>query len=346
MIRIRFLLLALAALFALPASLTAQAPTALGCTSSRTPRVAAKGDTVLVINGRQWSYGWYVSRDSLAWRCPLPLKLGSDTVWLPSPPDTVPPPAPPPSPPPAPPPPPSPPPAPPPAPPPPPPTGGDRTPNLPSGWRTISDFGFDQPIGTGQDSPAGSGWLVSWNSAGTTTRASDPTAPVSPQFVAQSLYPVGRRSGDGVGNIGRPIPSTRKVYVAVWTKHEANFEFNPNDNKFLIFEPGHILVQSRRWETNYLLTEFAGQQQEFRANVVPNWQMPMGRYVRYEVLIDLDAHVLRIWADGVLVTDVTHERIRGSNINEVKLDTTWGGASANGSRNSYRWTDHIVVAVP
>lgn len=339
-------------LFAAP--LAAQAPTSLGCTSSRTPRVAAKGDTLLTVNGVLWLHGYYVSRDSLGFRCRVGILRGQDTVWLPSPPDTVlvpsppdtvylpapvPPPAPPPSPPP-------PPPSPPPAPPPPPPTGGDRTPNLPSGWRTISDYGFSDVIGTGQDSQLGSsGWLISWNSAGLTTRGSDPTAPISPAAVAQWHFNAGRPSGGGVGNIGRPIPRTDRVYVAFWVKHDPNYEFNPNDNKMLIFEPGHILVQSRRWATNYLLTEFAGAQVEFRPNIVPNYTLPLGRYVRIEVLIDAVADRFRVWADGVLVTDVTDSRISGG-INEVKLDSTWGGASGPSTRDSYRWVDHIVVAVP
>lgn len=293
-------------------------------------------------------------------RCTGPGGTGQDSVRVtvtttppPSPPPAPPPP--PPSPPPAPPPPP-PPPAPPPSPPPappPPPTGG-ATPNMPAGWRTREVLDFSQAIPQTQHGAIANGWELSFSNPAqqSATRVSDPTAPVSPSSVFQSRFYAGMNTGGGVGNVGKTFsPALQRVYVALWVKHDASFQFHPISNKLFYMEPGNLILTSRIWDFGELpsqrpsyLTLQVNQQQEFRPPA--SYQLPLGVWVRIEILADVPARTYKVWADGVQVLNATGVNMPSGGFNELKLDTTWGGSGGSKVGDSYRWTDHLIVATP
>lgn len=266
--------------------------------------------------------------------------------------------APPPPPPPAPSPPP-PPPVPPPAPPTPPPSGGALTPNMPAGWRVREELDFSQQIPQTQHGPIANGWELSWSvpSQQSATRQSDPIAPVSPPHVFQSRYFQGMPSGGGVGNVGKAFSGLRQVYVALVIKHDSlaadsKFQFHPISNKLFYLEPGNLVLTSRIWDVNYLTLGVAGTQ-EFRP---ASYRMPLGKWIRLEILADATARTYKLWAStltapGVwsapeLVLNATGVNMPSGGFNELKLDTTWGGSGGTMARDSYRWTDHLLVATP
>lgn len=224
--------------------------------------------------------------------------------------------------------------------PPTPPAGGNY-PNRPSNFtRVISDYGFDDAVPTNQEGKLGSsGWVASWNSAGLTRRATASDAPRSPTSILEWAFTQsGTRAGNGVGNISRSIPNLNRVYVAFWMKHDANFQWHPISNKLIYLEPGNIILQSRHWE-NYFTVSIGSIGADQYPQINTN---PTGKWVFVEYLVDAPGRSIRVWADGVLVTN--YSGTVPSPWNELKLDSTWGGGGSTKSGDSFRWFDHIFVA--
>ncbi len=229
------------------------------------------------------------------------------------------------------------------SPPPPPPSGGGRYPNRPSNYtRVLSDYGFDDAVPAGREKPVGGGWGSSWNDGGLLRRGTAADAPVSPSQVLEWAFTrTGTRSGQGVGNLARSLPTVNQIYVSFWMKHDSQFEFHPISNKLLYLEPGNLILQTRMWDSNWFTINNGGSGQELRAT---GYTLPLGRWVQVEYLVDAVNNRIRLWADGRLVVDATTSL--SGNFRELKLDSTWGGSGGTKSRDSYRWIDHILVATP
>lgn len=216
---------------------------------------------------------------------------------------------------------------------------------MPAGWRTREVLDFSQAIPQTQHGAIANGWELSFSNPAqqSATRVSDPTAPVSPSSVFQSRFYAGMNTGGGVGNVGKTFsPALQRVYVALWVKHDATFQFHPVSNKLFYMEPGNLILTSRIWDANYLTLQ-VNQQQEFRPN---GYRLPLGQWVRIEILADVPARTYTVWADGQQVLHATGVNMPSGGFRELKLDTTWGGAGGEKRGDSYRWTDHLIVATP
>ncbi len=113
----------------------------------------------------------------------------------------------------------------------------------------ITDYPFNDvvPASTG-DAYVGDIWSTVFNGSGDTRRVADTTGGISPQYVLENHYPAGHASGTGVGQIfGSVSASVREFYVCMRVKFSSNYEWNTISNKFFIFEPDHIILESRHY---------------------------------------------------------------------------------------------------
>jgi len=191
----------------------------------------------------------------------------------------------------------------------------------------------------------GGGWSVVYNAGGSMARVSDPTAPVSPPYVLQWKYPAGHASGGGVGNLVHDLAgNASEVYVAFSMWHDSNFEWNSISNKMLYLEPGNILVESQVY--GQALVGYIGSIGGiYYPSIVQSW--PMGGWASIEVQIRRGTNgLLRVWKNGVLVLDRALSIPTTTSLQELKLDTTWGGQTGPKTRDSYRRIDHVFVATP
>lgn len=221
--------------------------------------------------------------------------------------------------------------------------------NRPANYTTeISDYAFDEAVpGNNTDQSFGTG---GWSMIGGAdiTIESDATAPASPPEVLQWLYADGGTAGESVGNIYRSIStSISELYVAFSIWHDANFEWNTISNKLFYWEDGNIILQSRHNDT--FLSVFIG---ALDVSYDPNGYDPVqsdfdGKWANIEYIIKRgNPGLLKIWLNGVLVMNRAVEVPAVSSFSELKIDSTWGGATANRTRDSFRRIDHILIAHP
>ncbi len=160
--------------------------------------------------------------------------------------------------------------------PPPPPPGGWT--NEPTGATVVSDYGFNDAFPVTQADvsiPGGSGWNSVYNGNGYMTRASDPTAPLSPSNVVQFLYPIGFPGTMGPATAWRPLPGLTRAYVGQWWKVSNPWQGNASSvNKigYLVVNAGSMfLAMYGRWMDGQLIGSYTG---------VP---MPTGGFVEYHL---------------------------------------------------------------
>ena len=231
--------------------------------------------------------------------------------------------------------------------------------NLPQGWATLVDYGFDDPGPVHQDgvtrvAPLGaSGWdATDWGIAGgAVRRVQDSASPLSPGYVLEEVYPA-HLSGQGPDKVTLDsIPGAAKVYVSWVVKWDQTFHHNTTSEKMIYFNFG---------ASNYFLFEFlyavemmynlpdAGGYPHLRANQLPPNQFGHGNappvngvWMEYEILLDRTTGTVKWWKDGVL--HGSHTGRTFPNINSLEIAATWGGGGDKQGTSS-RYTDHIFVA--
>ena len=232
-------------------------------------------------------------------------------------------------------------------------SGFTRYANRPAGMTTLSDYGFSDAINavSGDSQLGSSGWQSTFNANGNVRRVSDPTAPVSPNFVMEAHWPSGVSGGGGgqpPGKVGRALPGgTNRLYVAFDVWFDPIFEFHSASNKFLFVEPGNILLEHKHFSE--WLPIIPAQAADFGPNIVPGYVLPLDQWLHIELYLNGISGQRRVqmWVDGVLITDYT-----GASVNslitggwtEMDFNGTWGGAGETKTRSSYRRIDHVVVA--
>ena len=227
---------------------------------------------------------------------------------------------------------------------------GDVYANEPANYTTAYiDYGFDDDpsLGTG-DHQIGSGWGLIYGD-GTTSLEVDATAPVSPSNVFEWYYPTGLTTGTGVGNLYHTLPTgVSEFYIAFSIWHDSNFEWNTISNKLVIIEPGGIYFQTRHNATYWNFDIIGSGSLIYNPNMATGPD-PTGQWVNIELQIKRGnpTGILRVWADGELITEYTDANISTSTTGQqLMIASTWGGATANKARDSYRRIDHIYVSHP
>lgn len=225
--------------------------------------------------------------------------------------------------------------------------------NKPSTYNNVlSDYPFSSVIPVGGDTPIGDGsiWNQVFNSGGT-RRVVDATAPISPSYVLEHYYPVGHTHGTGVGQLYASLSTSQlDFYVCMMCKWSSNYEWNPVSNKFLIWDPGHLIVESRHYAGQYLTFEPQDVTNPgFYTCNVATPTIPLDQWVQIEVLLHRSATngSIKIWMDNVLYMDRSGiDTGVPSGWHEISINSTWGGTSDPTSRESWNWIDHIYLAVP
>ena len=232
--------------------------------------------------------------------------------------------------------------------------------NLPSGWTTVTDYGFDDPLLAHQDGVqrvsrlGSSGWEVTdWGLVGgDVRRTADALSPYSPGYVLEEVYPA-HLSGQGPDKVTfSQVPNGAKVYVSWVMKWDATFNHNTTSEKLIYFNYG---------STNYVLFEFlygvemmynlpeAGGYPHLRANRMPPNQFGHGNappvngvWIEYEIMFDQTTGTVQWWKDGVLRGSHTGRAV--PRIVNLEIAATWGGGGDKQGVSS-RYNDHIFVAV-
>ena len=240
----------------------------------------------------------------------------------------------------------------------------------------LTDWGFDAAPPPAGDVliPGSPGWSVVLGSRPALASEprvqliSDSSAPVSPPYVYDFVYPQGMVEGTAPGTIYFPrrrfgiqgrlrFPwserqelGSNEVYVGFWWKPSTPFDVGPNGNKIaFIFNGGGatggqqfiILMPDGRL---HILPEYPG---DFR------WRNPnvnatvvtLGVWHRIEWHTNVATGTLKWWLDGTLQGshgDVTNSYA----FDQFKLSPTWGGNSGAQKRETdHYWYDHIHVSV-
>ena len=236
---------------------------------------------------------------------------------------------------------------------------GELRRNLPPGWSTLTDYGFeDAPPthvdGRPQEAMLGSsGWRVTdWGLVGGgPRRSSDAGAPVSPQFVMEEVYPP-HLSGQGPDKVSYYLSPRTKIYISWLVKWESGFHHNTTSEKMIYFNHtgvgdqflfeftyGVEMVQYIQEGTGY---------EALRANQLPpnffghgNAPPTDGAWIEYELLFDSTTGTVMWWKNGQLRG--SHTARSFTPIRLIEITGTWGGGGDKQGTHS-RYTDHIFVA--
>jgi len=245
-------------------------------------------------------------------------------------------------------------------------------PNEPKGLRVVTDWGLDQQPPTEGDVPipGSPGWSIVYGVPrgpvqGWAERVSDTTAPFSPPYVYDFVYPEGKVEGTAPATVYYPhspsladrlLPSrgdaldTGEIYVGFWWKPSSPFDMGPNGNKIaFLFNGGGdtggqqflILLPDQRL---HVLPEYPQDFRWRRPNVNAT-EVTLGAWHRIEWYCQLSTGTLKWWLDGVL--QGSHTDVRNKfNFNMFQFSPTWGGASGAKKRQTdHYWFDHVRVSV-
>jgi hypothetical protein len=233
---------------------------------------------------------------------------------------------------------------------------GAAWPNEPAGLALISDWGLDQVAPASGDVPiAGSGgWKIVENTSpgsarGWTERVLDATAPASPSFVYDFVYPAGMVEGTAPAAVYYDGLNADEVYAGFWWKPSSPFDYGPNGNKIAFIYNGGgasggqqflILMPDGRL---HVLPEMPGDYRWRTPNVTPT-VVALGQWHRIEWYTNRITGTMKWWLDGVLQGSYTDVK------NPIKFDMfqfnpTWGGNSgARKHQTDHYWFDHAHLS--
>jgi hypothetical protein len=237
-------------------------------------------------------------------------------------------------------------------------SAGGAYPNRPTNYSTVlGEFDASAAVPAGgqiQRAVVGTPWSVIYDgvdggtAASNWTRVSDATAPQSPPYVWQLHMPPGTwDTGHGFGNLFTALPpSNTELYLSISIKWDPNFEWHAVSNKFLWFDAGQILVQSREG-SDWLHAEALDVSTWFDPQV--NTPISLGVWHQVEVVLRRGIPgTIKVWMDGVLRTSYTSVNIPLPNnvFSDFVLTGHQGGGAFTRTRDSYYWIDHIFIAAP
>ncbi|OLB64223.1 MAG: hypothetical protein AUH96_09910 [Nitrospirae bacterium 13_2_20CM_2_61_4] len=199
-------------------------------------------------------------------------------------------------------------------------------PHEPTGFVTLSDYGFDDPFATGNAVPLGDGWTL-YNPNGYATQVTDSGAPLSPPNVGQWSYPVGFVGGDAPAVMYRDLNgSRREMYFGYDWKASNPWEGHPTG----VNEISFVIAQD-----NILVLEMNG--------------APGGPYHLFRMSTTSTSRdgIVRWWVNGTLVGDYSTVNFDVAHaFDEFHFSPTWGGIGSSKTEEDYFWYDHVRLSVP
>jgi len=247
-------------------------------------------------------------------------------------------------------------------------------PHEPTGFVTLSDYGFDDPFATGNAVPLGDGWTL-YNPNGYATQVTDSGAPLSPPNVGQWSYPVGFVGGDAPAVMYRDLNgSRREMYFGYDWKASNPWEGHPtgvNEISFVIAQdnilvvemngapggPYHLIVNAEFTTSNGHLDNSTGEDPGARylsgnANggnyvVTPGQWYEIELYFRMSTTSTSRDGIVRWWVNGTLVGDYSTVNFDLAHaFDEFHFSPTWGGIGSSKTEEDYFWYDHVRLSVP
>lgn len=223
-------------------------------------------------------------------------------------------------------------------------------PNEPSGFNTVTDYGFGDVLpNPGPYVAVGSsGWQIHnpQSSNGFAERVSDASSPRSASFVGQWNYPVGYSGGGEPANLWHDVNGGNEIYIAFYWKPSSPFQSHSSGiNKmcFQFFDAGGAIYMA--WmNTNRirLTTELTS---ESYRNLEPNvtqTNVTGGNWYLIEWYMNRSTGNVKWWVNGTLNGNYTVS-FPGPSFGEFQFAPTWGGVGGSKSTNDwYRYDDiHI-----
>ena len=188
----------------------------------------------------------------------------------------------------------------------------------------------------------------------------DPTAPSSPQAVAEFTYAKGMRYGIAPATIYKEWgfgPGYREWYCGYWFKLSDPFDFGPVGCKHVFFfnggggfggqsftcmTPDRQLCFMPEYPTPPPNPYYVRRPNQPGVKVVS-----LGAWHRAELYVNLDTHAIRWWLDGVLQGDYTDLIEQSFAFSMVQFSSTFGGNADFFCPADQSITyDHLYVAVP
>lgn len=235
----------------------------------------------------------------------------------------------------------------------PPPQGGVN-PNEPAGYTRITN----NPL----DVMTADGWS---EDIGTPTKATDPTAPVSPSGVARANMPAGMNAGGGIWTLERSLPGTTRLYMSLAFKLSANYQGEPSGTNKLAFawihnNPSVFLSTEGGGSGNLIATirlqnvpDARGNSNGLAPNLGKSGVVSRGVWHTWEVELISNTNggangIARWWLDGVLIGEHTNVEYASAGQARVwhiaSLCPIWGGMGGVVSQSQSIDFDNIYLS--
>lgn len=208
-------------------------------------------------------------------------------------------------------------------------------PNEPSGYTKISERGFSQREEDGWRSRPGRNLVI----------VEDPTAPVSPPYIARAIFPPGFKGGSGPNMDNREIEGNHtSLYMSTWLRLSNNWEgHRSGTSKIIHFWIGgrnRVILKAHGVGQRPLVARIALQainQRPVSHDLEPNRGravLTRGQWHNVEVLLysntpGMPDGRIQWWLDGQLAGDYSGLNLvpmRAENFWEkISWNPTWGG---------------------
>jgi hypothetical protein len=244
-------------------------------------------------------------------------------------------------------------------------SGGTATwPNEPPGFTRFTEraFNTEPPNGAAED-----GWTYEYPPSSGVTIVSDPTAPKSPPYVGQSLFPTGFVAGAGPTDAERYLTGTSntQLYLAFWLKVSPNWygEVNSGTNKIFfiwIHNAPTVYVKYEGSGNGPLYPAISTQTtpdggvDPWSANANSTQQIVRGQWHFWEVLLICNTAgnadgTIKWWVDGTLIGSHTNVPFstasQGHVWQTVAWNPTYGGGGSTVPATQWQWMDHVYVSM-
>jgi hypothetical protein len=238
--------------------------------------------------------------------------------------------------------------------------------NEPTGFAALNDYGFSDPLPTGQSQPIGSsGWFINNPddapppATGSAVLASDGTAPCSAPGVMQVNYPTGFVGGHAPAKALYAVSPVKETYWGLWWKPSNPWQNHAasgfNDIAIIFTETGgNIVIELDATTGQYQLHVVPFFPNDNTRNLAPNrtatvvtlgaWHK-VEWYVKYATTGTSRDGVVRWWLDGVLQGEyIDLQTPADLGFGEYQIAPIWGGTGGSKSETDAYWYDHSHIS--
>jgi hypothetical protein len=228
--------------------------------------------------------------------------------------------------------------------------------NEPAGFTLQSnlDFSVAFPAGSSDQAYTGGWGITGYNrSPMLVTRISDPSAPLSPPWVAKYSYPIGFGGGTEPGDIYLDFsPAVTDIFLGMRLLISNPFQGHPTSgvNKIcfaLLGNSDQMYIAMRNSRTIYIAEELTSESfRNYEAGTGGQaaTAMSLGAYHTIEWRMRKSPSLMEWWLDGVKQGTTTSEVWPSASFNHIQIAPTWGGTGSSKTEDDYYYYDHIYIS--